>query len=431
MPKSFLVKKPSRNKRKLKEERYDDNEELSDVIEEGEPDRSPGSSTTGDVAIQCNLESGANSQVPRVTNGGNQPSVFPALDTRGLHTLAELCLRRADYEFCAQNVNVDHRNTNSSELHEAELNKNDTFREPRKVHESKFKRRVSDSLINLRQEQVKVEEKETAEEKCDDLKERKKQAARRSLNTVNENNSTRLHKLEEELEKMLQGKEEIIGREIREFMENNKALEKELIEETGVSQTEISKYLQESVHLKEDKRTKLFRWYLEKKLSRTESDDESYTCYKCGKIFAYESYLERHVKYVCPDKTGRTWKCSYCSKAFQYPCYLRRHMRSHTGESPYKCTQCSRAFVRSTDLQRHLRNHTGEKPYKCQECSRAFARSTDLKRHMRTHTGEKPYKCWQCSKAFSQSGSLQTHLHTHYKESLQMKGVIPDKTKRT
>ena len=103
----------------------------------------------------------------------------------------------------------------------------------------------------------------------------------------------------------------------------------------------------------------------------------------------------------------------------------------YLGESPYKCTQCSRAFVRSTDLQRHLRNHTGEKPYKCQECSRAFARSTDLKRHMRTHTGEKPYKCWQCSKAFSQSGSLQTHLHTHYKESLQMKGVIPDKSKRT
>ena len=89
-------------------------------------------------------------------------------------------------------------------MHEAELKKNDTFREPRKVHESKFKRRVSDSLINLRQEQVKVEEKETAEEKCDDLKERKKQVARRSLNTVNENNSTRLHKLEEELEKMLQ-----------------------------------------------------------------------------------------------------------------------------------------------------------------------------------------------------------------------------------
>ena len=54
-------------------------------------------------------------------------------------------------------------------------------------------------------------------------------------------------------------------------MENNKALEKELIEETGVSQIELTKYLQESVHLKEDKRKNLFRWYLEKKLSRMES----------------------------------------------------------------------------------------------------------------------------------------------------------------
>lgn len=62
-------------------------------------------------------------------------------------------------------------------------------------------------------------------------------------------------------------------------------------------------------------------------------DEKSFTCYKCGKIFAYESYLERHIKYVCPDNTGRTWKCSYCGKAFQYPCYLKRHIRSHTGMS--------------------------------------------------------------------------------------------------
>ena len=67
------------------------------------------------------------------------------------------------------------------------------------------------------------------------------------------------------------GKEEIIGREIRDFMENNKALENELVEETGVTEPELMKYLKESVHLKEDKRKNLFRWYLEKKLSRMES----------------------------------------------------------------------------------------------------------------------------------------------------------------
>lgn len=156
------------------------------------------------MAIQCNLETSANSHAPRGNNGGNQPPAFPALDTRGLHTLAELCLRRADYEFCAPNVNVDHRDTKNGDLNETRSNKNDAFVEPRKVNESKFKRSISDSLASLRREQVKVEDDETAEEKCDDLKERKKQAARRSINAVNEKSSTRLHKLEEELEKMLQ-----------------------------------------------------------------------------------------------------------------------------------------------------------------------------------------------------------------------------------
>lgn len=51
----------------------------------------------------------------------------------------ELCLWWVDYEFCVQNVNVDYRNINSSELYEVELNKNDIFREFCKVYELKFK----------------------------------------------------------------------------------------------------------------------------------------------------------------------------------------------------------------------------------------------------------------------------------------------------
>lgn len=161
-------------------------------------------SFAGDVAIQCNLEPGANSHAQRVINGGNQPPVFPALDTRGLHTLAELCLRRADYEFCAQNVNLDNRESNNSKLQGKKLDRHDSFREPHKLHESKFKRRVSDSFADLRREQVKEQAKETGEEKCEDLKERRKQAVGRSINVSDDNSSSRLHKLEEELEKMLQ-----------------------------------------------------------------------------------------------------------------------------------------------------------------------------------------------------------------------------------
>eukprot|EP00111_Clytia_hemisphaerica_P022213 TCONS_00065270-protein len=215
---------------------------------------------------------------------------------------------------------------------------------------------------------------------------------------------------------------------IRQFFDNNRLNADDISEDTGLDKLNLQNFMDGLTDLPVDDKTELYRWYLNKMQKLTNKDtleaktDESYTCHKCGKIFTYKSYLERHIKYVCPDSAGRTWKCTYCGKAFQYPCYLRRHIRSHTGESPYKCDKCDRAFVRSTDLQRHIRNHTGEKPYRCTQCSRAFARSTDLKRHMRTHTGEKPYKCWQCGKSFSQSGSLQTHVHTHSKEHSLNKG---------
>ncbi|XP_065644540.1 zinc finger protein 26 [Hydra vulgaris] len=224
--------------------------------------------------------------------------------------------------------------------------------------------------------------------------------------------------IEKKLTQMLSEGNEVVTKNIRQFLENNQILLDEVAVETDLDKNEIKAFIEFHGELESASKKEFYRWYLTKIFKPPNGNaDESYTCYKCGKIFTYKSYLERHIKYVCPDSTGRTWKCGYCGKAFQYPCYLRRHIRSHTGESPYKCDKCDRAFVRSTDLQRHIRNHTGEKPYRCTQCSRAFARSTDLKRHMRTHTGEKPYKCWQCRKSFSQSGSLQTHLQTHSKET--------------
>lgn len=147
------------------------------------------------MAIQCNLESGANPHVPHSISGGNPPTAFPALDTRGLHTLAELCLRRADYEFSTQNVDTDDKNTNKT----GSLGTD--FREPFKLHVSQKKRLVSDALVPTLRKQVGA--KESAEEKCEDLKERRKEALRRASNASDEG-SSRLHKLDDELEKMLQ-----------------------------------------------------------------------------------------------------------------------------------------------------------------------------------------------------------------------------------
>jgi len=280
-------------------------------------------------------------------------------------------------------------------------------------HKERLQQLVDDGLQNI---QCKIAQGGSLTN--DDNSKRGTQAKIEHTTELTSADSIASENVEEKLQQMLQENPDIVKKNIKQFLDNNRILLKEMAFEIGIEEESIRLYIEGKEAFTKEQREEFYRWYL-LKIFRPPSglDEKSFTCYKCGKIFAYESYLERHIKYVCPDNTGRTWKCSYCGKAFQYPCYLKRHIRSHTGESPYKCDQCDRAFVRSTDLQRHIRNHTGEKPYKCSECERAFARSTDLKRHMRTHTGEKPYKCWQCGKTFSQSGSLQTHLHTHNKDS--------------
>ena len=79
---------------------------LDDEDEKRDPKRSP-SSTSG----TCGSISSASS---RISNGGNgvfSPSEFSYSrgfpDTHGLHTLAELCLRRADMEFESQTTKTE------------------------------------------------------------------------------------------------------------------------------------------------------------------------------------------------------------------------------------------------------------------------------------------------------------------------------------
>ena len=54
---------------------------------------------------------------------------------------------------------------------------------------------------------------------------------------------------------------------MKEFMENNKLLIKDIARDTGLSTTEVSKFLTEGLHMKDEKRRKLFTWYLERKLT--------------------------------------------------------------------------------------------------------------------------------------------------------------------
>lgn len=73
------------------------------------------------------------------------------------------------------------------------------------------------------------------------------------------------------------------------------------------------------------------------------------------------------------------------------------------------CQECGKTFALQRLLNRHLKCHSDFKRYLCTFCGKGFNDTFDLKRHTRTHTGVRPYKCAMCDKSFTQRCSLESH----------------------
>ncbi|PAV74095.1 hypothetical protein WR25_22589 [Diploscapter pachys] len=129
-----------------------------------------------------------------------------------------------------------------------------------------------------------------------------------------------------------------------------------------------------------------------------------FSCDRCGKIFSYSYYRDKHLKYTrCIDDGKRTYKCTICSRSFEKRDRLRIHvLHVHENHRPHTCTLCNKSFSQSSSLN------------KCSFCPKAFTASSILRTHIRQHSGEKPFKCAVCGKPFASHAAHDSHVRrTH------------------
>lgn len=208
--------------------------------------------------------------------------------------------------------------------------------------------------------------------------------------------------------------------------------------------------------------------------------DYSHKCDKCEKRFRDQYDLKRHTMRVhekgeasddaegikskdsSASETSANKTCPHCGKYFAWQSDLKRHVETHSGQRPHQCSLCGKKFKNPYTLKSHEKNcktreekrakkkeclnpettpevsaetpdcpekesqsnlplNTELTPYMllsaepsvkhkvCPICSMNIKNNRDIKKHLRSHSEERPYVCLTCEKGFKYKDTIKKH----------------------
>ena len=176
------------------------------------------------------------------------------------------------------------------------------------------------------------------------------------------------------------------------------------------------------------------------KLKHCPEEPPSFECLTCGKRYAQEPSLKRHVRIKkhqskIPSSTQKTGYqiCQICGKEVGR---LNYHMEKyHKSETPFfPCNKCEKKFDRKDTLYRHKEKvHStynynlpaankllkiSEKEWKCKTCQKCFQSAWDLENHLvKRNCSEitKPdFSCQYCDKSYKEKHNLNKHIKSKH-----------------
>uniref|UniRef100_UPI0037E782CB zinc finger protein 11-like n=1 Tax=Semicossyphus pulcher TaxID=241346 RepID=UPI0037E782CB len=145
----------------------------------------------------------------------------------------------------------------------------------------------------------------------------------------------------------------------------------------------------------------------------TSDMSENKTCALCGKYFARQVDMDRHMKSHSED---RPYNCCFCEKKFKNPYVLKRHQKEI-------CKSRELKRPKKREMQRSNPQPPSEGAAEgkiCPICSRVLPCTADIAKHLRSHTEERPFICITCEKGFKYKDTLKKHQIIHGHEGIRV-----------